>query len=54
MVGDEDAITPRPEAEALQRVIAGSRLVVIPRAGHLSSLENPEEFNRHLRAFLAR
>ncbi len=50
VVGEEDAITPLPESEALQRGIAGSRLVVIPRAGHLSSLENPEEFNRHLRA----
>jgi len=54
VVGDEDVITPRPEAEALQRGIALSELVVIARAGHLSSLENPEEFNRHLRAFLAR
>lgn len=54
VVGEEDAITPLPEAEALQRGIAGSRLAVIPRAGHLSSMENPEEFNRHLRAFPGR
>ena len=50
VVGEEDVITPLADAEALQRGIAGSRLVVIPRAGHLSSLENPDEFNRHLRA----
>ena len=50
VVGEEDAITPVAEAEALQRGIAGSRLAVIPRAGHLSSLENPDEFNRQLRA----
>jgi 3-oxoadipate enol-lactonase len=54
VVGEEDAITPLADAEALQRGIAGSRLVVIPRAGHLSSLENPDEFNRHLRAFPGR
>jgi len=54
VVGEEDAITPVAEAEALQRGIAGSRLAVIPRAGHLSSLENPEEFNRQLRALGAR
>jgi len=53
LVGDEDAITPPAEAEALQRGIANSRMAVIPRAGHLSSLENPAEFNRHLAAFLA-
>jgi 3-oxoadipate enol-lactonase len=54
VVGEEDAITPFAEAETLQRGIAGSRLAVIPRAGHLSSLENPDEFNRQLRAFLGR
>jgi 3-oxoadipate enol-lactonase len=54
VVGEEDAITPLADAEALQRGIAGSRLAVIPRAGHLSSLENPDEFNRQLRAFLGR
>jgi 3-oxoadipate enol-lactonase len=54
VVGEEDVITPLADAEALQRGIAGSRLVVIPRAGHLSSLENPDEFNRHLRALPTR
>jgi 3-oxoadipate enol-lactonase len=54
MVGEEDAITPVAEAEALQRGIAGSRLAVVPRAGHLSSLENPDEFNRQVRALAAR
>jgi len=54
VVGEEDAITPLADAEALQRGIAGSRLAVIPRAGHLSSLENPDEFNRQLRAFPGR
>jgi 3-oxoadipate enol-lactonase len=53
MVGEEDAITPRAEAEALHRGIAGSRLAVVPQAGHLSNMENPGEFNRHLRSFLA-
>jgi pimeloyl-ACP methyl ester carboxylesterase len=53
VVGEEDAITPLPEAEALQRGIAGSRLAVVPRAGHLSSLENPAEFNRVVESFLA-
>ena len=50
VVGEEDTITPLADAEALQRGIAGSRLMMIPRAGHLSSLENPDEFNRLLRA----
>ena len=53
VVGKEDTITPVAEAEALQRGIAGSRMAVIPRAGHLSSLESPDEFNRQVRSFLA-
>ena len=52
LVGEEDTITPPAEAKALQRGIAGSRLATIPRAGHLANLENADEFNRPLRAFL--
>ena len=32
--------------------IAGSRLEVVPAAGHLSSLENPDRFNDALGKFL--
>ena len=53
LVGEEDAITPVAEAETLHHGVAGSRMAVIPRAGHLSSLENPDEFNRQVRSFLA-
>lgn len=52
VVGDEDGITPLAEAEALQRGIPGSRLTVVPRAGHLSNMENPAEFNRQVQSFL--
>jgi pimeloyl-ACP methyl ester carboxylesterase len=51
--GDEDVLTPLAESEGLVRGIAGSRLEVVPAAGHLSSVENPEEFNRVLGRFLA-
>jgi pimeloyl-ACP methyl ester carboxylesterase len=37
--GDEDTVIPRAEAEAMHAAIDGSRLVVLPRAGHLSNLE---------------
>lgn len=50
--GAEDQLTPPADSEALRDGIAGSRLVVIPRAGHLSSLEAPEEFSLALNAFL--
>ena len=46
------AITPVADAQAMQRGIPRSRLVVLPEAGHLSSLETPEAFSRALADFL--
>jgi pimeloyl-ACP methyl ester carboxylesterase len=53
IVGDEDVVTPISESELLQRSIARSRLVVLSQAGHLSSLEAPEDFTRALGDFLS-
>jgi 3-oxoadipate enol-lactonase len=52
VVGDEDAVTPPAAADALHSGIAGSELVGIPQAGHLSNLEQPALFNAALAAFL--
>jgi pimeloyl-ACP methyl ester carboxylesterase len=51
-VGSEDRITPPADAEVMRREIRGSRLEIIPGAGHVSNLERPEEFNRALLEFL--
>jgi pimeloyl-ACP methyl ester carboxylesterase len=51
--GAEDALTPVADSEAIHRGIPGSTLQVIPRAGHLSSLEDPAAFNAALATFLA-
>jgi 3-oxoadipate enol-lactonase len=53
VVGEEDIVTPRALSEQLQRGIAGAELAVIPRAGHLSSIDQPELFNDALATFLA-
>jgi 3-oxoadipate enol-lactonase len=52
VVGDEDGITPPPVAEAMKNAIAGSTLASVPRAGHLSSLENADAFTVALAQFL--
>jgi pimeloyl-ACP methyl ester carboxylesterase len=52
VVGSEDAITPPADAEAMSAKIEGSRLVVVEGAGHLSNVEQPEEFSRTLVEFL--
>lgn len=48
--GGEDALIPVGEAESMRRAIPGSRLVVLPRAGHLSNLEDPAGFSAALRS----
>lgn len=53
IVGDEDGVTPPAVATEMQRGIPGSQLTTIPRAGHLSNLENTDAFNAALAAFLA-
>jgi len=52
--GEEDVITPRADAEILQRGIKGAELVMIPKSGHLPSMETPEAFNAVLGNFLSR
>ena len=53
IVGEEDMVTPPADSAALHRGIAGSELVRIPHAGHLSSLEQPEAFNAAVARFLS-
>ena len=52
LVGSEDVLTPLSEAELMQRQIAGSRLAVIPRAGHYSVFEQHEAAGKAIREFL--
>lgn len=53
VVGEEDGLTPPADAQALHAGIKGSRLTVIPGAGHLPNLETPDAFNAALLDFLA-
>jgi pimeloyl-ACP methyl ester carboxylesterase len=50
--GIEDQLIPRIEAESMAESIAGSQLILIPNAGHLLNLEQPEIFNQGIRNFL--
>jgi pimeloyl-ACP methyl ester carboxylesterase len=53
IVGDQDAITPLSEAEAMAAGIAGSSLMVVPGAAHLTTLEQPAAVSKAIRAHLA-
>lgn len=50
--GREDEVTPLDQSEFMNVAIKGSILRVIDNAGHVSNLEHPVEFNKHLLDFL--
>jgi len=52
MVGDGDPATPPAESAAMCAQIAGSHLVTIENAFHLSNVEQAAVFNTHLLQFL--
>jgi 3-oxoadipate enol-lactonase len=53
LVGDQDLATPPARAERIHARIAGSRLLVIPGAGHTSTIEEPAAVNAAIADFLA-
>lgn len=53
ITGDEDVSIPPARARRTVARIPGARFVAIPRAGHTSTLEEPEAVTAALRAFLA-
>ncbi|WP_028022295.1 alpha/beta fold hydrolase [Enterovibrio calviensis] len=54
MVGAEDKPRPPLESMLLHDAIDGSEFVLIPKAGHISNLEQPERVNEALMRFLAK
>jgi len=52
LVGEHDTPSPPNVVKVWQERIPGSRLVVVPGAGHLSNLETPDVFNAELSDFL--
>ncbi len=53
LVGDGDELTPPALSEEIAAGIAGSRLVVVPDCGHLSTMERPERVNTALTEWMA-
>jgi 3-oxoadipate enol-lactonase len=52
LVGDEDVAVPVVHSQRLHERIAGSRLEIIPRAGHTSTVEEPTAVNVAITNFL--
>jgi pimeloyl-ACP methyl ester carboxylesterase len=49
--GEADGLVPAAYAEEFKRRIPGSRLVIMPRTGHVPSFEQADEYVRLLREF---
>jgi 3-oxoadipate enol-lactonase len=54
IVGEHDHGTPPEAAKLIQANIAGSELVIIPSAAHLSNIEQADVFNKALTSFYDR
>ncbi|MGW4790799.1 alpha/beta fold hydrolase [Nonomuraea sp. NPDC004297] len=52
IVGEEDELSPPADADAMAQAAPDGRVAVIPRAGHLSAVEQPEAFNKAVIGFL--
>jgi pimeloyl-ACP methyl ester carboxylesterase len=52
VAGEEDVLTPPAVGAAMASAIPNALFAVVPRAGHLSSLEQPQGFNAALTRFL--
>jgi 3-oxoadipate enol-lactonase len=54
MVGDEDVATVPAKSERMHQAIKGSQMVTIPKAGHTSSIEQPQFVIDEMQRFLAK
>jgi pimeloyl-ACP methyl ester carboxylesterase len=55
VTGDEDGVAPPQAVRAMAdrlRSARNTRVVVLPRCGHWTPIERPEECQRELREFL--
>jgi 3-oxoadipate enol-lactonase len=52
IVGEHDAISPPDEMKSIAAEIPGAEFVVIPEAGHMTTMENPAAVNEALLGFV--
>jgi 3-oxoadipate enol-lactonase len=52
VVGAEDILTPPECMERAEQILPDARLLIVPDAGHMTPLEEPETFNAALLDFL--
>jgi pimeloyl-ACP methyl ester carboxylesterase len=53
VLGDEDGLSTRADADAMVDALPEGRLEVLPGSGHLTAVEVPDAFTAAVRGFLA-
>jgi 3-oxoadipate enol-lactonase len=53
IVGEEDAATPVDKARRIAEKIPGAKLVIVPEAGHICTVENPAAVTAAIEEFLS-
>ena len=53
VVGEQDTVTPAASAEHMAAAAPGAHLVVVPRSGHLTAIEDPAAVAAALAGLLA-
>lgn len=54
LCGDADQVTPPELSREMAAAIPGAELAILPRCGHLATMECPDEVNAAMRRWLAR
>ena len=54
ITGEEDALIPVDDSRAMAQAVPGATLVIVPGAGHLANLEQPDAFNKSFSEFLTK
>jgi pimeloyl-ACP methyl ester carboxylesterase len=52
LCGDDDQLTPAKYSQFLQNRIRGSKLEILPNAGHMVMMESSQAFNEKIKAFI--
>ena len=53
IVGEHDQITPPEQSRLMVDRLPNARLEIVPQAGHMANIENPDEFNTALLRFIS-
>lgn len=52
LCGADDQLTPPERSEEIAALVPGAQLILVPRCGHMLTMEQPQVVNDHLRRWL--